>query len=153
VINGSDLRDFYVEQWRNIPEVVAAMGGDPGRIRGSNALAPIATSLARAVNAMGYPAILVAYQGYTKGNLKLFEFTLHHIAAYIRAATTDDDDHIEFGLLLTEAIPETQTQAVRYLKPHPDADPMDMPKFERVGAAKLDVDIWKLSFAVPEHAG
>lgn len=153
MINGSVLRDFYVDKWRAIPELVAGMNDNAGNIRASNALAPLQSSLQKAVANAPFPFIIVAYQGYTKGNRGRFEFTLHHINAYIRAATLDDDDHVEFGVLMVDAIPEGDSQAIRYLTPHIDADPMDPPSFVRVGASQLDVDIWKLSFAIPEHAG
>lgn len=152
MIFGSELRDFYIAQWRNIPELVAACNDDAGLIRKHSGPAKVAKSLEREVLEMPSGAIFVAYQGFTKGQMHRGEVTSHQIAAYIRAATPDDDASIPFGALMVDAIPDGQSLPVRYLSPHEDADPMDMPRFERVSASSLTIDIWKLSFNVPEHA-
>jgi hypothetical protein len=57
--------------------------------------------------------------------------------------------------LMLDGIPENQTDGlglpVRYLTAHIDADPMEMPRFERVSASQLTIDIWKLSFGIVEN--
>lgn len=153
MISGSFLRDFYVDVWRRTPALVAAMNGDEGLIRANTAVAHLSTSLARTVQGMGAPMIYVAYQGFGKGSYKYGEITKHSIVAYIRAATANDDDHINFGAWMVDGIATGETQKTRYLVPHIDADPMDMPHYVRAGASTLDIDIWELSFTVAENVG
>jgi hypothetical protein len=156
MIVGSVLRDFYIAQWRQIPALVAAMAnGDEGMIRTSAGVPKLAKSLQREVLEMPEGSIFVAYQGFTRGQARRSEVTSHQVAAFIRAVTPDDDANIPFGDLMIDGIPDGQQPGqelpVRYLTPHIDADPMDMPKFERVSASELTIDIWKLSFSIPEH--
>lgn len=153
MINGSYLRDYYVDVWRRTPALVAAMNGDEGLIRQNNAVAHISTSLARTVQSMGAPMIYVAYQGFGKGNYRRGEVTTHSIVAYIRAATANDDDHISYGAYMVDAIATGEVLKTRYLVPHIDADPMDMPRFVRAGASTMDFDIWELSFTIAENSG
>lgn len=152
MINGADLRDFYIAAWQNVPALVAAMGGDASLIRTSTSPANLAKSLQREVLEMPIPSIFVAYQGFIKGNVRANEITKHEIAAFIRAATPDDDAHIQFGALMIDGIPDGESLPVRYLEANVDVDAMDMPRFERVSASQLTFDIWKLTFTVPEHA-
>jgi hypothetical protein len=151
MVSGSLLRDFYIDVWRRTPGLVAAMGGDEGLIRPSNALAHVSTSLARTVQGMGAPMIYVAYQGYKYGSNRHSETTRHLVTAYIRAASPDDDDHIEFGALMVDGRASGEELRTRYLTPHLDCDPMEMPVFARAGAATLDFDIWELQIVIPEH--
>lgn len=152
MVNGSDLRDFYIACWRNIPALVAALGGDDSLIRASTGISHIAKSLQREVMEMPAPSIFVAYQGFTKGNVRNFEITKHELAAFIRAASDNDDANIPFGALMVDGVPDGFELPVRYLEANDSVDMMDMPRFERVSASQLTVDIWKLSFTVPEHA-
>lgn len=121
-------------------------------IRSSSGVSSIAKSLQREVTEMPLGSIFVAYQGFTRGNMRLGEVTKHEMAAFIRAANDIDDANIQFGALMVDGIPEGDELPVRYLPPTADCDPMDMPRFERVSASQLTFDIWKLSFAVSEHA-
>jgi hypothetical protein len=159
VINGSDLRDFYIDCWRNVPELLAAMrSGDATWIRSSTGVATIAKSLQREVETMPEGSIFVAYQGVQPGRAGRGEVSVHEIAAFIRATSPDDDSHIPFAALMLDSIPtggnsvinQPETK-IRYLVPHIDADPMNMPRFERVSASQLPFDIWKLSFGVVEN--
>lgn len=151
MINGSDLRDFYITQWRAIPDLVDAVGGDDSRIRSALGVAKTAKSLQREVLEMPDGSIWVAYQGFSRGNGRTGEITQHEIAAFIRAATADDDAHIQFGALMIDGIPDGQELPVRYLEFSGDTDMMNMPKFERVSTSELTFDIWKLSFTVSER--
>ena len=151
MINGSFLRDFYIDVWRRTPALVAAMNGDEGLIRANNAVARLSTSLARTVQTMGAPMIYVAYQGFGRGNYRHGEVTKHAIVAYIRAATVNDDDHINYGAWMVDGVATGESLKTRYLVPHIDADPMDMPQFTRAGASTIDFDIWELSFTVAEN--
>jgi hypothetical protein len=114
MVSGSLLRDFYIDVWRRTPGLVAAMGGDEGLIRASNALAHVSTSLARTVQTMGAPMIYVSYQGYKYGT-RHGETTRHLVTAYVRAATPDDDDHIEFGKLMVDGRASGEELKTRYL--------------------------------------
>lgn len=152
MIDGSILRDFYIAQWRAVPDLVAAMqGGEEGWIRKHTGLASAAKSLQRAVLSQQEGSILVAYQGCRPGRDKVGEITVHEIAAYIRPTTEDADETIPYANLMIDAIPVGQQLAIRYLDPHIDADPMNMPVFERVSSAELTFDIWKLAFTISEH--
>lgn len=155
MIDGSALRDFYIAAWRNIPALVAATNGDEGLIRPHSGPAKIAKSLEREVMEMPEGSIFVAYMGLKPGQTRKGQVTLHEIAAFIRAVSPDDDENIPFAALMLDGIPENQADdlglPVRYLVPHIDADPMEMPRFERVGASQLTIDIWKLSFGIVEN--
>lgn len=152
MINGSDLRDFYIALWRQIPDLVDAIGGDDSQIRASNGVAKTAKSLQREILEMPEGSIFVAYQGFMRGNVRTAEVTKHEIAAFIRALTPDDDSHIQFGALMVDSVPDGEDLAVRYLEFSADADSMDMPRFERVSTSELTFDVWKLSFTVSERA-
>jgi hypothetical protein len=157
MINGSDLRDFYINAWRNIPDLVAAVLDDPGRIRVHTGIARIAKSLQREVTEMPEGSIFVAYQGFKPGNLRRNEIIKHEIAAFIRAATPDDDAHIQFGSLMFEGIPTGEDLPVRdlnasdFLGNGANVESMDLPTFERASAAQLTIDIWHFYFTVPEY--
>jgi hypothetical protein len=154
VISGKVLRDFYVNAWRNIPELVTALQDeDAGKILAGQGIAKVAKSLQREVLDMAEGSILVAYQGFTKGNVGRNEITTHQIAAFIRALNSSEDANTQFGALMIDGTPDGQDQPVRYLEPDPNADAMDMPRFERVSTSELPFDVWKLSFTIPEHAG
>lgn len=153
MVSGSDLRDFYINAWRNIPEIVTAMGGDDGAIRGSAGISRIAKSLQREVTGMPAPSIYVAYQGFKAGPRGRSIITLHDIAAYIRASTTEDDENIQFGELMLNGIPTGSDLPVMLMSMSVDVDPLDSWRFERVSASELTIDIWKLSFTVAETAG
>lgn len=137
MISGSFLRDFYIGVWRRTPALVAAMNGDEGLIRANNAVAHVSSSLARTVQGMGAPMIFVAYQGFGKANYRHGEVTTHSIVAYIRAATSNDDEHISYGGWMVDGIATGETLRTRYLSPHIDADPMDMPRFVQIGRAHV----------------
>lgn len=152
MISGAALRDFYIDQWRAIPALVACLKDqDEGWIRKHSGIAKISKSLQREVLEMPEGAVFVAYQGCKPGRSRYGEVTVHEIAAFIRAGSADDDDSIPFCHLMIDTVPLGQELTVRELTPHIDADPMNMPYFERVSAAELTVDIWKLSFTVPEN--
>jgi hypothetical protein len=123
MVSGSLLRDFYIDVWRRTPGLVAAMGGDEGLIRPSNALAHVSTSLARTVQGMGAPMIYVAYQGYKYGSNRHGETTRHLVTAYIRAASPDDDDHIEFGALMVDGGPAGKNSGPVISRPISTATP------------------------------
>src|SRR5690349_6739716 len=107
MVSGSLIRDFYINAWRNIiPLVDALKDADPGMIRASTAPARLSKSLQREVLEMPEGSIFVAYQGITKGDVSRFEITKHQIAAFIRAATPDDDSHIEFANLMIDTVPD-----------------------------------------------
>jgi hypothetical protein len=152
MIDGAALRDFYIDAWRRIPELVAAVGEEESNIRASNGISRVAHSLQREILDMPEGSIFVAYQGFTRGAVRNAEITKHEIAAFIRAASPDDDSHIAFGALLIDGIPNGEEQPVRYLEMNEFVDSMDMPRFERVSTSDLTFDIWKLTFTVPEHA-
>lgn len=152
MIVGSDLCEFYVDAWRSTPALVAAMaGGDEGLIRTHAGIAKTAGSLERAVLEMVEGSILVAYQGFKAIRHGNGQLTSHQLAAFVRAVDPHDDANIPFANLMIDAVPLGADQITRYLVPHPDADPMDMPNFVRVSASGLNVDIWQLSFNVAEN--
>lgn len=152
MIDGSDLRDYYIARWRAIPALVAAMKDqDESMIRAAVGISKIAKSLQREVLEMPEGSIFVCYQGCKPGLTKRGELTVHEIAAFIRATSPTDDAHIPFANLMIDTVPDGEQLIVRYLTPHIDADPMNMPRFERVSASELTIDIWKLSFGVPEN--
>lgn len=152
MIDGSFLRDFYIAQWRAVPELVAEMqNGEDGWIRKHTGLAKSSTSLQRAVLDQQEGSILVAYQGCRPGRDAVGEITVHEIAAYIRPTTEDADETVPWANLMIDTVPLGQELATRFLTPHIDADPMNMPVLERISSAQLTFDIWKLSFTISEH--
>ncbi len=155
MIQGSVIRDYYIDLWRRVPDIVAAMDDDEARIRKSGDITPQQATLEGQVVNAGAPSITVAYQGYSKTDRRLNEVTRHLIVAFIRAATLDDDAHEALAWLMTEAVPLGEDLPIRYL-PGDDADfdPMDFPKLERITLPEpASTDIRKLSFFVPERAG
>lgn len=153
MINGSDLRDFYIGLWRKIPALVVAMGDDESKIRKHQAAAGISKSLEREVLEMPTPSIFVAYEGFTVGNSRLNEVTKHVIRAFIRAATNDDDASITYGALMIDGVPDGEELSVRHLAMSIDVDPMDPPRYRRASGAELTFDLWELTFTVPETGG
>lgn len=145
------IRDFYIAQWQNTPAVVAFAGGDESMIRGSAGISRIAKSLQREVVEMPVGSIFVCYQGFVKGNVRNNEITKHEIAAFIRAPNDDEDANVDIGALMVDSTPEGEDLPIRYLEATSLVDAMDMPRFERVSASQLPLDIWKLSFTISEH--
>lgn len=135
MLNPGTLVSSVVAALRDIPELIAEMGGEANRIYSFYGQFPTEASLARAIWTMPRPAVMVAYDGFGPGR-RGGEVWKHRMSIYLRLRETAPDDspeaHYRALWLLVNGVP-TSGDGLRmlYATIHPDCDPMDVPSARR----------------------
>jgi len=83
ILNDDDLLDLVVETWRSMPNLVAAIGDDPAVIVAYKFDYPSVVSLAKAVEAMQAPQLMLAHVRTTIANRK--DGLVHEFIWYCKA--------------------------------------------------------------------
>lgn len=126
--NPADILAQFIVLLRAIPELVAAMNDDDQRIAVYGGKYPAENSLARAIDKLQAPGILVAYMGTGLGSLGQGESENHLFSIYGRAAEESADDapagYYQIGRLLVDGTPSGQEQKMQLLTVHTDCYPM-----------------------------
>jgi hypothetical protein len=135
MINPAVLVDAVVSALRNIPDLVAEVGGDPERINGYKDMPPDGISLDRAIYRMPARSVMVAWQEMAPGNFGQAEVWKHHVSIYVRADDSNDlnANTISFYRIL-RAIWKGQNSAGQALADYAVHDsfyPMDVPTIRR----------------------
>lgn len=135
MINPAELVDNLVALLRDIPDLVAEMGGDPDRIYAYHDEFPKRSSLVEAIHQMPVPAIMAAWQGTQPASFGGMEVWRHQIALYLRAAeTTSSSPPAGYYLLfrlITKGVPTSVGVPMLNATVHPACHPMDVPSIAR----------------------
>ena len=151
MINPAELVDNLVTLLRDIPELVAEMEGDAGRIYAYHDQYPRRSSLAEAIHQMPAPAIMAAWHGTQPGSFGGMEVWRHQITLYLRARETLEGDpptgYYRLFRLITRGVPRSLGMPMINATVHPACHPMDVPSISRqTDAEGLDYFEVPLSF-------
>lgn len=135
MIDPSLLVDNLVALLRDIPELVAEMGGDAQRIFAYHDQYPKRASLAAAIHDMPAPGIMAAWQGTTPGAFGGMEVWKHQVTLYLRARETYDGDpptaYYRLFRLITKGVPTSMGIPLMNATVHGACHPMDLPLIQR----------------------
>jgi hypothetical protein len=135
MIDTSILVDALVGLLRDIPELVAEMGGDPGRIYAYHDQYPKRSSVANAIHTMPAPGIMAVWHGITPGSFGSVDVWKHQVTLYLRAPETFDGDpptaYYRLFRLITKGVPVSAGVPMLNLTIHPSCYPMDLPPIQR----------------------
>jgi len=135
VISPAELVDNLVALLRDIPELVAEMGGDEQRIFPYHDQYPKRASLAAAIHEMPAPGIMVAWQGTTPGALGGMDVWKHQVTLYLRSRETFDGEpqtaYYRLFRLITKGVPASMGIPMMNATVHGACHPMDLPLIQR----------------------
>jgi len=151
MINPAGLIDSLVALLRDIPDLVAEMGGDEQRIFAYHDQYPKRASLAAAIHDMPAPGLMAAWQGTTPGSFGGVDVWKHQVTLYLRARETFDGDpptaYYRLFRLITKGVPSSLGVPLINATVHPSCYPMDLPLIQRqTDAEGLDYFEVPLSF-------
>jgi hypothetical protein len=128
MINPSELVDNLVALLRDIPELVAEMDGDPGRIYPYHDSFPKSVSLTRAIHQMPAPPIMAVWQGTTPGGMGGYDVWKHQVTLFMRAGATS---YCQLFRLVTKGVPTAAGVPMSNVTVHESCYPMDLPLIHR----------------------
>lgn len=135
MINPAELVDNLVALLRDVPELVAEMGGDEQRIVAYHDQYPKRASLAAAIRDMPAPGIMAAWQGTQPGGFGGVDVWKHQVTLYLRARETFDGDpptaYYRLFRLITKGVPVSVGEQLINATVHPACYPMDLPLIQR----------------------
>ena len=135
MINPAELVDNLVALLRDIPELVAEMGGDEQRIFAYHDQYPKRASLAAAIHDMPAPGIMAAWQGTQPSSFGGVDVWRHQVTLYLRARETFDGDpptaYHRLFRLITKGVPVSAGVPMLNATVHPSCQPMDLPLIQR----------------------
>ena len=135
MIDTSILIDSLVGLLRDIPELVAEMGGDPERIYAYHDQYPKRSSVANAIHTMPAPGIMAVWQGITPGSFGNVDVWKHQVTLYLRAPESFDGDpptaYYRLFRLITKGVPVSAGAPMLNVTVHPSCYPMDLPPIQR----------------------
>ncbi len=151
MIDPSELISNLVALLRDIPELVAEMGGDEQRIFAYHGQYPKRTSLAAAIHEMPAPGIMAAWQGTSPGSFGGVDVWRHQVTLYLRARETFEGDppaaYYRLFRLITKGVPASAGVPMLNATVHASCHPMDLPLIQRqTDAEGLDYFEAPLSF-------
>ncbi len=132
MINPSELVDNLVAALRDIPELVAELGGDVERIYAYHDSYPQNVSLAHAIHQMPAPSIMAAWQGTAPGSFGGMDVWKHQVTLFLRAGATEDvTPYYRLVRWITKGKPTTAGAEMLNATIHPSCYPMDLPSIQR----------------------
>jgi len=156
--NPGMLVEALVAKLRAIPELVAEMNGEPGRIRAYHYRYPKEASLARALYELEAPALLVVWRGTEPGRFGRGEVWQHRFSLFIRSREIFEHEaatagYYRIGELLVDGVPEGgDGQRMLETVIDPACYPMEVPRL--VAAADADgVDYVEVELRLTEMGG
>lgn len=151
MIDPSSLITSLVALLRDIPEVVAEMGGDAGRIYAYRDDYPVRVSLAQAIHEMPAPAIMAAWMGTAPGALSGVDVWKHSITLYVRAGEGGGapGPYYRIFRLVTKGVPASAGVEMLNATVHPSCYPMDLPTIQRQTDAE-GVDYFEIPITFTE---
>ena len=151
MIDPSEIVTNLVAMLRDVPELVAEVGGDPERIYPYHDQYPKNVSLVHAIHTMPAPSIMAVWQGTLPGSFGGMDVWKHQITLFLRAKETFGGDppssYYRLFRLLTKGVPAETGQPLLNATVHPSCYPMDLPMIQRqTDAEGLDYFEMPLSF-------
>ena len=135
MIDPSALVSNLVTMLRDIPDLVAEMGGDPERIYAYHDQYPKRVSIAHAIHQMPAPSVMAVWMGTSPGSFGGVDVWKHQIMVYLRAKETFDGEpptaYYRLFRLLTKGVPAGVGQPMLNTTVHPNCYPMDLPLIQR----------------------
>jgi hypothetical protein len=144
LINPSEIVDALVELLRDIPDLVALMGGDDERIYAYHDLYPKNVSIDAAKALALSPSVMVAWTGSNPGTYGPGEAWKHSISITLRAQCEDEFEAKAAYYSLFRQITKGEPSSLdgvplAYATVHTSCNPMDTPTINRqVDAAGID---------------
>jgi hypothetical protein len=145
MINPSEVVNSLVAILRDIPELVAEMGGDADRIYAYHDSFPKRVSLARAIHLMPAPAIMAVWQGTAPGSFGGYSVWKHQVTLFVRAP----ESYYNVFRLLTKGVPTMAGVPMSNVTVHQSCYPMDLPLIQRQQDAE-GVDYFEVPIAFTE---
>ncbi len=153
MINPNDIVEALVLLLRDIPDLVAAVGGDEERIFSYYDQYPKDVSLELARYQMLAPGIMVAWQGSGPGSFGNFEVWKHDISLTLRAAEDSGEEtpsgYYRLFQQIVKGKPKSLGQAMQYVTVHSACQPMDTPRMQRQ-TDSAGVDYFEVSMTFTE---
>jgi len=134
MINPADLVDNLVATLRDIPDLLAEMSGDAGRVFAYHDQYPKRSSLAHAIHQMPAPSIMAVWQGTGPGSFGGMDVWKHQVTLFLRARETGDSDtpaYHRLFRLITKGVPAAGDVPMINVTIHPSCYPMDLPMIQR----------------------
>jgi hypothetical protein len=153
MINPAELVDSLVTLLRDIPDLVAEMGGDEQRIYAYHDQYPKRSSLADAIHQMPAPSVMVVWQGTAPGTFAGNDVWKHQMSLFLRARETFDGEpptaYYRLFRLITKGVPATAGVPMINATVHPSCYPMDVPSIQRATDAE-GLDYFEVSMTFTE---
>jgi len=135
MIDASEIVTNLVAMLRDIPDLLAEVGGDPMRIYPYHDSYPKNVSLVHAIHAMPSPSIMAVWQGTQPGSFGGMDVWKHQVTLFLRARETFAGDppssYYRLFRLLTKGVATETGQPLLNATVHPSCYPMDLPSIHR----------------------
>ena len=151
MIDPSEIVTNLVAMLRDVPDLVAEMGGDFERIYAYHDQYPKNVSLVHAIHQMPAPSIMAVWQGTQPGSFGGVDVWKHQVTLFLRAKETFAGDpptaYYRLFRLITKGIPTSAGVEMINATVHTSCYPMDLPLIQRqTDAEGLDYFEVPLSF-------
>ena len=151
MIDPSEITTNLVAMLRDVPDLVAEVGGDPTRIYAYHDQYPKNVSLVHAMHAMPAPSIMAVWQGTQPGFFGGVDVWKHQVTLFLCAKETFAGDppssYYRLFRLLTKGVAAETGQPLLNATVHTSCYPMDLPSIQRqTDAEGLDYFEVPLSF-------
>jgi hypothetical protein len=134
MVDPSEIANNLVSLLQDIPDLVAELDGDPGRISAYLDSYPRQSNLQLAIHEMPSPGVLVAWQSTGPGNFGGMTVWAHRFTIYLRSANVmpgSPGNYFSYFRLLTRGVPVSVGIPLMQVNVHPSCDPMDIPSIAR----------------------
>jgi hypothetical protein len=154
LVNPSEIVEALITLLRDIPDLVAEIGGDPERIYAYHDRFPDKVSLEMAKYEMPAPGVMVAWQGTRLGDRGGFNAWKHDYSIYLRAKPESGNPpagYYKLYRLIVKGVPASgDGQPLQYTTVHASCEPMDdIPPIQRQTDA-AGVDYFEISMSFTE---
>ena len=147
MVDSNDIIDALVTQLKDIPALVAAVGGDADRIFAYKDAYPLSVSLRDAIYAQPTPSVMVAFEARRRDKNGDWPTIRHDLLVAVRPGSVAG--YASIAALITEGTPTGAGLPMYTLEVHPDCLPfgVDLPELQRESDANgIDYYVLTLSF-------
>ena len=127
MLDGAEIGEALVKAWRGVPELVAALSGDPARIFRYEESYPGERSILAALLAMEPGQILLEWRGVSLVRMRTGgECYSHQFVAYVRAGVPGIVDPVSYSTLyklMVDGVPAGSEVKVANANVHPQCQP------------------------------
>jgi hypothetical protein len=155
LVNPSEIAEALVAALRDIPDLVAELGGDETRIYAYHDRFPDRVSHERAKETMEHPAIMIVWMGTRLARREQHTAWEHRFSLFLRAKpeTGDPPDSYYklYRLILTGVPAKGDGLEMQYATIHPDCLPFGEPGMDRT-IDTVGVDLFEISLSFDESS-